>query len=436
MKKRILKKVNIYLTLLILLINLTGCEFSEVDNDFEPIQQNQSISSTDINTIQVDEITFNHNTANYIHDAINIRASAQKAIIPPEYVRRRVVNYPAAYVSGTQPVIKVRFSTSIKSKYSIKIKGKCVDNTGILGSTNREKVTFVNGLSDEILFNIDKITPWDVRSGNVTWKWVAISKDGTRSFDYTTHKIYNLLEIPAEPWEQTWLSKKNPWADALEIASNWISRYSGTEVEYVSEDLHIVKAITKGIYLYWGKTKKKVYSYDKKDGVSHYWGRDKLIPSLVWGYAKFNLSVVIDPSTKKLDCTDVSGVVCSLSRLMGVRDVYLKQISVSLKRFWYKPIIPIGRDNWEGLEANTDDIKETWTGHQVVTYKDEIYDGCVAVDPDNPMHITPPVTIVPGNWIIPAGIPENEYRYYIYWENIKGSAKWFYNKYDLNIDVY
>jgi hypothetical protein len=361
-----------------------------------------------------------------ISDAINIRPNPTEVYSVPEYTHeRRGESIPAAYYGGERNVtIKVVFQTSDLSSFNYYIMGKANGGWMVLGDTNTKLVSFSGGISNEIQFTIPGTIPKMLCKRQVYWEWQGkiSGNESLRYLDQTEHMIYILPDYPKSPWKYTGNLTNAPWVTLLDMVIDWASFY------YLESD--ILKSMTIGIYNLGNDAGANLINHDatlvfqpKKyeawatRGGYHY---DIILYSL--GYLKFDLWAVLDMTGKEfdnkrynlkkdkestlttnnslVDCTDLSGLLYSAARLIGIKNVNIQTISsdfdwLDLSRFYYREIRPIGIESTVGSITNK--LGGYWTTHQVVSYLDPadntryIYDPCLKFVTDGDVEAEPPI---------------------------------------------
>ncbi|MCQ2394310.1 MAG: hypothetical protein MJ249_08480 [Kiritimatiellae bacterium] len=193
-----------------------------VENETQTrIQRNAKLT---VCSFAVAGIAFNHSPAGYTADAINIRQNATTPfdLSQGEWTERGTTNYPACYVGGTLPMVKVRFRAR-PDAFAAQAMFRAESVLGTLRDLPMRTATFVGGRSGWIEFPLSARIPVAVDRFNQTWSWKVSQVNGTDSsdFDMTTtgpHRIYVTLAHPDCPWRAAALSQYLAWTNVLEFA--------------------------------------------------------------------------------------------------------------------------------------------------------------------------------------------------------------------------
>ena len=187
------------------------------------------------------------------------------------------------------------------------------------------------------------------------------------------HRVYTILGEPKPPWDNTPNNPRNAWVSALDFACNWASG-ARSEASAVSQ-------ITTGAYSKFGKTYDGTQTHTLPNNPCH-------------------LSDIINGS--KVDCKDMSAVVCLFTRLTGGATAQVRRVNGDpLNGFAYKTLLPIGIATWRS---------GIWSHHQFAWFNGKVYDACVKLKESTPYipvnddldtSYKPNVwdTTKPGNWI-------------------------------------
>jgi hypothetical protein len=177
--------------------------------------------------IAIEAIKFNHNPGSATHDAFNIRRNATQVVRVPEWRRFISVNpedSPAAYAvaptQGNHIAIEVSLITDDPEMAAVEVR---VEN-----HVQARALSFTNGKTGFVSFELidppvarGEVGIWDLAWN---WEWRLGPRHPWRHFDTTRHRIYVVLDLPADPWKQTPYSAANthlPWTAVLGHACRW-----------------------------------------------------------------------------------------------------------------------------------------------------------------------------------------------------------------------
>lgn len=336
--------------------------------------------------LQVTEIAFNHNTASWTQDALNVRKNATGTVTVPEWTQgvSNPKESPAAFVGGRTVKVRVKFQANRDGIYKVRSVGGPFE-------LKEQTVQIQSGISNPTWIEFESTPiPASVDLADVTWKWRR--KCGGViwwTFDKSYHRFYVVQDVPKEPWTQTsYPDDQNPWTDALDYACTW--------AQGETTKGGVASAVTAGV-------NNGPYAYDMNLGATHYG---------TYSPRKHNLTAFLDRlnggwgNGQIVNCTDCAMAVTSFSNLLGC-ELWSSRMGWG---FSLNPIVPVGHTtfgcpNW-GCSFSYHEVG--WTGNAGAN--DTVFDGCLKVDGDSdPVH-APHFSILPQNMSFdnPAGLDYRE----------------------------
>jgi hypothetical protein len=374
--------------------------------------------------IQLESIAFNHDPTSASHDAINLRKNASQWVTVPEWRRGvtltaedSVAAYAVGQVGANPVTVQVVLSSDSPSIHSAWIRAvdAVIDPPGptgclgwlisllralfralfgnVLGEVATRQVTFTNGLSGPVSFDLSntKLATALVGPHTTRWRWQykLSKKDGWHDITVTEHRIYVLVDLPTAPWQQTPYQQSNthlPWADVLAYACRWAVG-AGTQVAAAS-------GVTRGVY----QLGPAVITYDcPGGGSSHYsWGGFDCTAFLERLAGGLGNGIYVN-------CSDCATFVSTFANALGC-DLWQSQMGWG---FGLNPMLGIGSTTWEPCCHGDPGWTDSFSYHEVAwtggcTSADRVFDGCLEVDGDADPTAAPhlallPVDIVFGN---------------------------------------
>lgn len=339
--------------------------------------------------VKVKEVHFNHDQNSATSSALNIRQNQTigTLIQAPEWQEGQP-SQPATYaVNALGGVVKIKVNFSDGPNNGT-LKIRAIDAYmpppepsgcmgwlvylilrilhavfgNVLGNVKEKDVVFNaqgnSGLEEFELVN-HRLKQSGVGIHITTWKWQF--KEGNQWVDFgtTDHKIYLVLDIPAEPWQQQVVSGGTeniqlPWVDALEVACIWA--LGATTKEMAAQ---MITARLNG---------NPLLSYN---------------PRTMFGSNSYFLSSFLSQlkagSSFQLNCRDCADAVTSLANLLG-GDLW----EGVMKTLTTRRILGIG-----GNPAVDEDwVSWSWGWHEVawlhaIGVNEKLYDGCLQLDMDD-----------------------------------------------------
>lgn len=202
-------------------------------------------------SILLEAIRFNHDTKSADCDAINVRKNASHAVPTPEWQRGRSIkpeDSPAAYsiadTRGQTIVIKVQLRRTNPDLSSVEVRAidpawsdrgrilgwlrmSLLPAGNLLGEVAARTVKFKTGDSTGfVTFPLRgvRLDSAGVDVQTVTWRWQYRRRrnDPWTDFALSEHRIYSVLDLPNDPWQQDPASPDLfPWTDALDYGCTW-----------------------------------------------------------------------------------------------------------------------------------------------------------------------------------------------------------------------
>ena len=317
-----------------------------------------SLFSISCAKIEVTEIKFNHDTASWSDDALNIRQNLTQTVDIPEWTSGETnpKDSPAAFVGGRSVKVMAKFKGSPDGVYEIYTKG----------GPFRLKTTTIqiqNGVSNPpwIVFESSNI-PAVVKGADVTWSWKRkLWWIFAKQIDQSYHRFYIVLDEPQEPWKQSpFPDNQNPWTEALDYASAW----ADGEGTFDGITSRVTEHVNNG-----------PYAYDQNLGATHYG---------TYNPRRHNLTAFLDRlnggwgNGSTVNCTDCAMSVTTFSNLLGSK-LWSSRMGWG---FSLNKIIAVGYStfacpNW-GCSFSYHEV--AWTGNALAS--EPVYDACLKVDGD------------------------------------------------------
>lgn len=387
-------------------------------------------------SIQLESITFNHDPTSVHSDGVNLRFNATTFLPVPEWQRNlslqpsdSMAAYSIEETKGNQITVLVRLSRTDPGLRGAEVRAVPAINSvpdsgwpallgglypytywnywyyymqlylwqlallnsspappteGILGKVQAKQVNFnPNDASVQELFVLENPQLWHRGAGihQVAWQWQYRTESSPlwRDFALTRHKIFTLLTLPTDPWQQAPYHPSNtqlPWTEVLDFACHWAS---GTRTLDQA-----AARITRAVYDLGGTRLR--YSCES-GGATKY--TNFFFPYFYCTefleYLKGGPGLGGD-----VNCIDCATFVSTFANILGC-DLWQSRMGNNLNVFELNPIRAIGSARWEPACG--------WPGfgmHEVAwkagcTADDEVFDACLEVDggadPTRPPHI-------------------------------------------------
>lgn len=383
--------------------------------------------------VQLEAIKFNHDPASSTTNALNIRKNAAEFVTVPEWRRAISVlpeDSPAAYaieetqgntltiqanlrrVGGGPKTVEVRaIDTWVNPPdpqgclgwivWLIRIILRAIFGN-VLGEVKARTVTF--GPSDETgfeTFELEKVRLWSAGVGiRVTeWRWqYRAGKGSWKDIETTRHRIYSVVAVPHEPWQQLPYNAANtqlPWTEVLDYACQWaflaIDRDSAAQ------------RITSSVF----DLGPAIVEYDCPGGGSMHYAYSTADSN----YANFDCTAFLERLSggpgngQYVNCTDCASIVSVFSNGLGCQLWASRMgrdfISGIGQSFALNPILAIGSSVWEpacvssGWSGSFSYHEVAWKG--ACTSEDEVFDACLKVDGDNDPTAPPHTPLLVAN---------------------------------------
>lgn len=323
--------------------------------------------------VEVVAIKFNHNTAGWADDALNIRQNYQATVDIPEWIKGETnpKDSPAAFVGGRRAKVKVKFKANRDGVYTIYA-------TGGPFKLKPTSVRIRGGVSDPtwITFETTNI-PSVVNAANVRWSWKRkLWWIFSRKMGKSDHRFYIILDVPKEPWKQTpYPDSQNPWTEALDFSCAWATGQSSVDI--------VAAKITENVNI-------GPYAYDMNAGGTHYG---------LYNPRRYNLTAFLDRlnggwgNGSIVNCSDCGMTTTVFSNLLGVQ-LWSSRMGYN---FELNEIVPVGYatfgcPNW-GCSFSYHEV--AWEGSAQVD--EEVHDACLKVDRDSDPVNPPHIPLLPVN---------------------------------------
>lgn len=370
-------------------------------------------------SVQLDSITFNHDSTSATADAINLRRNATEPVIVPEWRHGATINpedSPAAYAQnptrGHTITIKARFHRTDANLRSVRIRAVDADTSppqptgclawlfwlllvliraltgNVLGEVRARTVHFLpTGATAPETFTLRRVRLWRVGVGVYTtnWRWQYRRKGHWVDFATTSHRIYVLLDVPTAPWQQAPYADTNlqlPWTEVLDHACRWAASANTPDTA--------ASLVTSAVY-HLGPAR---VEYDcPGGGSSHY------------SSPAFDCTAFLDRlrggtgNGQYVNCSDCATIVSTFANAVGA-DLWQSRMGFG---FELNPILAIGSSTWEPACESSG---YGWTGsfsYHEVAWKgacgvnEHVFDGCLQVDGDADPTTAPQTPLLPRN---------------------------------------
>lgn len=374
-------------------------------------------------------IKFNHDPATVNNNAINIRKNATEFINVPEWTEGISVNpedskaaYAKQEVSGNTLTIQAKFRWLGEGQPGGAVEVRALDDNvdppgqqgcvgiflrilhgliralvgNVLGEVQAKPVTFSPaGETGFETFNLlnTRVDQVGVGVRGTTWRWqYRIGGGAWTDFETTQHRIYVLLEVPNDPWQQSPYDPANtqlPWTDVFDKACNWAA--------LTTDPVEAAGKITEKIYALGNS----VITYDCPGGGG---------PG--YSYPNFDLTAFLERidggpgNGQYVNCSDCATFVSTFANAVGC-DLWQSKMG-----WWFdlNPILAIGSNVWQTACG--------WGGfrfHEVAwtngcTANDRVYDACLQVDGDADPTSPPHTPLLPKDMLF--GTPASgDYRF-------------------------
>jgi hypothetical protein len=330
--------------------------------------------------IAIEAIKFNHNQGSATHDAFNIRKNATQFVHVPEWRRFISINpedSPAAYAvaptQGNHVSIEVSLITNDPGAAFMEVR---VEN-----HVKARAVNFINGKTGFVGFEL--IDPPVARGQAGIWdlQWHWEYRTGPHHpwhhFDTTRHRVYVVLDLPFDPWEQSPYNSGNtqlPWTDVLDHACRWAQGATSKDMA--------AALVTQNVYALGPS----INTYDcPGGGSSHY------------SAGNFDCTAFLDRLRGGIgngiyvNCSDCATFVSSFANALGC-NLWQSRMGYN---FALNDILAIGSNVWQTAcgWGSFSYHEVAWEG--ACTANEDVYDGCLQVDGDSDPTTAPHVPLLP-----------------------------------------
>ena len=330
--------------------------------------------------IAIEAIKFNHKHNSAKHDALNIRRNATQLVHVPEWRRFISVNpedSPAAYAVGpTQGhtiTIEVALVCDDPSIAFIEVR---VEN-----HVKARPVNFINGKSGFVTFELvnPPVSHGYVGILDLDWHWEyrLAPHHPWQHFDTTRHRIYVVLEVPEEPWQQTPYNSANiqlPWTDVLDYSCRWAHGATSRDMA--------AALVTQHVYALGPA----IITYDCPGGGSSHYS---------WG--DFDCTAFLDRLRGGIgngiyvNCSDCATFVSTFANALGC-NLWQSRMGWG---FDLNEMLGIGSSVWQTCCGWTSFSYHEVAWEGACTAADDIYDACLRVDGDPDPTTAPHVALLP-----------------------------------------
>ena len=330
--------------------------------------------------LAIEAIKFNHDTNAATHDALNIRQNATGFISVPEWRRFISVNpedsraaYAVAPTHGKQTRIEVSLSTTDPGAAFVEVR--------VPHHVKARPVNFTNGNTGFVSFELldppaahGRVGIWDLKWH---WEYRLGPHHPWHHFTTTRHRVYVVLDVPTDPWEQGPYNAGNtslPWADVLDYACRWAAGATSKEMA--------AALVTLSVY----ELGPSLVTYDcPGGGSSHYSG------------GNFDCTAFIDRLRGGIgngiyvNCSDCATIVSTFANALGC-NLWQSRMGWG---FDLNEMLAIGSNVWQtacgwgGFSYH----EVAWEG--ACTANDDVYDACLRVDGDGDPTSAPHVPLLP-----------------------------------------
>src|SRR5271169_1653623 len=330
--------------------------------------------------IAIEAIKFNHNPGSATHDAFNIRKNATQFVHVPEWRRFISINpedSQAAYgVAPTQGN-----HVSIEVSLIIDDPGAAFVEVRVENHVKARAVNFINGKTGFVGFELidppvagGQVGIWDLQ-----WHWEY--RQGPHHpwhhFDLTRHRVYVVLDLPLDPWEQGPYNSGNtqlPWTDVLDRACRWARGATSRDMA--------AALVTQKVYALGPS----IITYDCPGGGSSNYSA-----------GNFDCTAFLDRLAGGLgngiyvNCSDCATFVSTFANALGC-NLWQSRMGYF---FALNELLAIGSTVWQTAcgWGSFSYHEVAWEG--ACTANEDVYDACLRVDGDSDPTSAPHVPLLP-----------------------------------------
>jgi hypothetical protein len=330
--------------------------------------------------LAIEAVKFNHDANAATQDALNIRRNATHFISVPEWRRFICVNpedsaaaYAVVPTQGKPITIEVSLSSTDPGVAFVEVR--------VEHHVEARPVNFTNGTTGFVTFELidppvahGRVGIWDV---DWHWEYRLGPHHPWHFFAITRHRIYVVLDVPTDPWQQGPYNVGNmqlPWTDVLDYACRWAEGATSTDMA--------AALVTQSVYALGPS----IITYDCPGGGSSHYS---------WG--NFDCTAFVERLRGGIgdglyvNCSDCATIVSTFSNALGCN---LWQSKMGWG-FALNELLAIGSSVWQTACG--------WGGfsyHEVAwqaacTANDDVYDACLQVDGDSDPTTAPHVALLP-----------------------------------------
>jgi hypothetical protein len=330
--------------------------------------------------IAIEAIKFNHDSGAATNDALNLRENATGFISVPEWRRFSCGNpedsraaYAIAPTQGRTITIEVALSSTDPGVAFVEVR--------VEHHVKARPVNFINGQTGFVTFEL--INP-PVTHGHVgiwdlewRWEWRLGPHHPWHHLAITRHRVYVVLDVPTDPWEQGPYNAANkhlPWSEVLDYACRWAEGATSKDMA--------AALVTQSVYALGPS----IVTYDcPGGGSSHY------------SWNNFDCTAFIDRlrggigNGVYVNCSDCATIVSTFANALGC-DLWQSKMGWG---FALNELLAIGSIVWQTACGwggfNYHEV--AWEG--ACTANDDVYDACLQVDGDSDPTSAPHVSLLP-----------------------------------------
>lgn len=330
--------------------------------------------------IAIEAIKFNHNHNSASHDALNIRRNASQFVHVPEwrrFISSNPEDSPAAYAVGATKGHTTTIEVALVSDHP----GIAFIEVRVENQVKARPVNFINGKSGFVTFELieppvshGRVGIWDL---DWRWQYRLGPHHPWHHFDTTRHRVYVVLEVPEEPWQQTPYNSSNqqlPWTDVLDYACRWAEGATSRDMA--------AALVTQHVYALGPS----IVTYDcPGGGSSHYsWGDFDCTAFLDRLHGGIGNGIYVN-------CSDCATFVSTFANAVGC-NLWQSRMGYG---FDLNEMLGIGSNVWQTCcgWGSFSYHEVAWEG--ACTAKEDVYDACLQVDGDSDPTAAPHVALLP-----------------------------------------
>ena len=282
-------------------------------------------------------------------------------VVAPQWTSK--CSRPIAYLRsrGQRRIeIEATFSCSEPSFKRVKVRAKrVVSLPGSIGNVPPQQVTFEDGKSKPVRFEVPLRRDFVIDLDDVRWQWEfeRSPRKWIESGNATQHDIAFVIAEPVDPWKRL-PPGPHPWWEVLRQAC-----YAARGVSDLTE---AAEKVTRMVCEVWGGT---IFKYG--GGGSYATNGDESRATFDCArFIRLLSGEFVEPRT--LDCSEVAAVVSTFSAILGCP---LKQLFLDTY-IRHDPIRLVGWPNWSAQDFGSHEIAVTGTKREYF-----VWDGSLEVSP-------------------------------------------------------